>query len=234
MSPKLPKHIAIIMDGNGRWASKRGLPRPAGHLKGVKNVRNIVEACRNKGIKLLTLYAFSTENWKRPKREVKVLMRYLEEYLAKEMPVLKKNDIRLSAIGRIGELPVRVQTKLEEVMKETSTCKEMVLNLALNYGGRAEIIDAVRKIQAEARDVEIDEGNFSDFLYTRGLPDLDLLIRTGGEKRLSNFLPWQLSYAEIYFTKKLWPDFGKKNLDEAIEVFKKRERKFGGLLRRDR
>ena len=233
MSPNL-KHIAIIMDGNGRWASRRGLPRAIGHLKGVKNVRSIVEACREREIELLTLYAFSTENWKRPKREVKTLMKYLEEYLVKEMPTLKKNNIRLSAIGRIEDLPLNVQAKLREVISETSSCNGMVLNLALNYGGRSEIVDAIKKIQAKTQGVEIDEGNFSDFLYTKGLPDPDLLIRTGGEERLSNFLLWQLAYTEIYFTKKLWPDFGKKDLDEAMETFKKKERRFGDIPRRQR
>ena len=229
MSKKLPQHIAIIMDGNGRWASRRGLPRALGHLKGVKNVRTIVEACRERDIKFLTLYAFSTENWKRPQKEVDVLMRYLEEYLEKERPVLKKNNIRLFAIGRIVDLPLSVQNKLQEVIEETSICDKMVLNLALNYGSRTEIVDAIKKIQAEAPAQEIDEDGFSEYLYTRGLPDPDLLIRTGGEARISNFLLWQLSYTEIYFTKRLWPDFGKRELDKAIEDFSKRERKFGRI-----
>ncbi len=229
---KLPEHIAIIMDGNGRWAKLRGLPRVMGHRAGIKSVREIVKACRELGIKYLTLYAFSIENWKRPKKEVKMLMRFLNEYIDKELTALKANDIRLNVIGRIDGLPDYVRPKLKVAVEKTRDCKSMTLNLALNYSGRVEIVDAARKfasmVKSGKRAInELDEKLFGNFLYTKDQPDPDLLIRTSGEMRISNFLLWQISYSELYITPRLWPDFRKRDLEEAISDFQKRERRFG-------
>ncbi len=230
---KLPRHIAIIMDGNGRWAKKRNLPRMFGHREGAKAVDRITEACRQIGIKALTLYSFSTENWKRPAEEIDSLMNLLNDYLKKKYRKLMQNDIRLNAIGRLNALPENARKRLFDVMQKTCGNKSMVLTLALNYGGRQEILDAVRALTDKVRKNklkpdDITEGVFSDFLYTKGLPELDLMIRTSGEMRLSNFLLWQVSYAEIYVTKKLWPDFKKKDLEEAILDYQRRERRYGG------
>jgi len=229
---RLPHHIAIIMDGNGRWAKKRGLPRVFGHKKGVQVVKEIVTECRKIGIKVLTLYAFSTENWNRPKKEVNVLMELLYNYLEDELNTMLSNNIRLNAIGDIARLPDWVRKKLEDTIKRTASNKEMVLNLALSYGGRDEIIRAVKKIikDFESKKISINDINqelFSNYLDTKGLPDPDLIIRTSGERRLSNFLLYQAAYSELYITSVLWPDFDKKELINALYDYAKRERRFG-------
>jgi undecaprenyl diphosphate synthase len=237
---RLPKHIAIIMDGNGRWAKNKGFPRIEGHREGMKVVKEIVTECRNLGIKVLTLYAFSTENWKRPEREVNFLMRLLKYYLRREKNNLMKNDIQLRVSGRINELPKLVQKEINSACKETENNKSMILNLALNYGGRVEIVDAVRKLLKDLTSVKtelnttnlinsIDEELFSSYIYTAGLPDPDLLIRTSGEIRISNFLLWQIAYTELWFTDVLWPDFRKEHLYLAIIDYQKRKRRFGGI-----
>jgi undecaprenyl diphosphate synthase len=229
---RLPRHIAVIMDGNGRWAKKRLLPRIAGHRAGIRAVRQAVEACARLGVPYLTLYAFSVENWKRPHTEIKLLMSLLREYLKKEIPELNKQNIRLGVIGRIHELPKPVLRDLEVALEKTRRNSGMRLTLALNYGGRAELIDAARKLAEQWKhngNIAIDEDTFSEYLYTRGYPDPDLLIRTSGELRLSNFLLWQVAYAEIWVTDTLWPDFTQKNLFQAIIDFQKRERRYGGL-----
>ncbi|MCM8790534.1 MAG: isoprenyl transferase [Candidatus Omnitrophica bacterium] len=233
-TPKnIPRHVAIIMDGNGRWAAKRGLPRIAGHRAGVKAVREAVDAARELGIKYITLYTFSTENWKRPRSEISALFRLLEDYLDKESGKLDENNIRLNVIGRMEGLPEQLKAKLLRAMDRTKDNVALVLNLALNYGGRAEIVDAVRAIADEAtkgkiQADDIDEERFSRYLYTAGMPDPELVIRTSGEFRISNFLLWQLSYAEIYILKKLWPDFRKEDFKRAISEYQSRERRFGG------
>jgi undecaprenyl diphosphate synthase len=229
---KLPRHLAVIMDGNGRWAQQRFLPRIAGHKAGVESVRQTVETCRELGISVLTLYAFSRENWQRPKWEVKALMGLLSQYLRSEIKELKKNDISLRAIGDLEQLPDKVRELLARAEEQTSAGRGMVLNLALSYSGRSEIIRAVRGLVEDIRqgnvEVEtIDETLFESYLYTRGLPDPDLLIRTSGEYRLSDFLIYQLAYAEIFVTKTLWPDFRKKDLMAAILEYQNRERRFG-------
>jgi len=229
---KLPRHIAVIMDGNGRWAQQRSLPRIAGHQAGVEAVRQTVETCRELGVPVLTLYAFSRENWQRPKWEVKALMGLLSQYLRSEIKKLKQNDISLRAIGNLDQLPDKVRELLARAEEETAVCRAMALNLALSYSGRSEIIRAVRNLVQDVRQgkVEaegIDEVLFEKYLYTRGLPDPDLLIRTSGEYRLSDFLIYQLAYAEIYVTKTLWPDFRKKDLVAAISEYQNRERRFG-------
>lgn len=223
----LPRHVAIIMDGNGRWAKMRHLPKIAGHRHGIESVRRVVEYCRKLGIPVLTVYAFSTENWKRPKREVNALMGFIEEYLKKELDNFKKNQIRLNCIGRLDRLPPRIKKSIDEAMEETKSFSKLIFNVALNYGARSEIVDAVNKIIDSGRE-RIDEESFNQFLYTKGLPDPDLLIRTSGEMRLSNFLLWQISYTEFYFTQKLWPDFTKEDLEKAIEAYQKRNRRYGG------
>lgn len=223
----LPKHIAIIMDGNGRWAKRLGFPKKAGHKKGIESVKKIVEHCRELGIPFLTVYAFSTENWKRPKEEVGALMGFVNEYIDKELPGFKKNQVRFNCIGRLNGLPKEVREKIEYAMNETKAYSNLTFNVALNYGGRSEIVDAVNTILKE-RPQEINEETFGNFLYTKGMPDPDLLIRTSGEMRISNFLLWQVSYAEFYFTKKLWPDFKRADLEEAIKVYQERGRRFGG------
>ena len=230
---RLPSHIAIIMDGNGRWARTRSMPRILGHRAGIRAVRRIVKACTRKGISYLTLYAFSSENWKRPEEEVVALMHYLAEYLDRELPELMKQRIRLSAIGRLKELPELVQRKLAKVMAATSRNRRMTLTLALNYGGRAEILDACRTIarkvqRKQCRPDEIDEPFFAEHLYTDGMPDPDLMLRTSGEMRVSNFLLWQISYSELYITKTLWPDFTVRELERSLAIYQRRERRFGG------
>ena len=228
----LPRHIAIIMDGNGRWAKKKSLNRISGHIKGVDTVREVVTACRELGIKVLTLYAFSMENWRRPKDEVTALMRLLKEYLLKEREEMIQNNIRLRAIGRLEDLPLDVQDTLRETMKKTDHCNGMILNLALSYGGRSEILHAVQGIISDFKKGQInpDEINlqrFSRYLWTWGIPDPDLLIRTSGEFRISNFLLWQIAYTELYVTETLWPDFDRKELLKAIADYQSRERRFG-------
>lgn len=229
-----PRHIAIIMDGNGRWARERGLPRLKGHEQGAESVRRVTEACAELGVEFLTVYAFSTENWKRPRTEIDALMLLLEHFLAQELPVLMKNNIRLQAIGRIHDLPESCQHALADVIAQTAGNTATTLVLALSYSGRSEILEAVKSLCRESATgsldpEQLDDRLFSERLFTKDLPDPDLLIRTSGEMRLSNFLLWQLSYTEIYVTQKLWPDFGKGDLEEAILDFHQRERRFGGL-----
>lgn len=228
----LPRHVAIIMDGNGRWARARGLPRVMGHRAGIKSVRAVVEAAREAGVEVLTLYAFSVENWKRPPAEVSTLMRLLNEYLRRELSNLMRNEIRLNVLGDREGLPKLVQQQLARVMENTASNDRMILNLALNYGARAEILQAVRQVAEQVKagklkPGQVDEELFSRFLYTDGQPDPDLLIRTSGEQRISNFLLWQISYAELYLTPKLWPDFGKADFLKALSEFQRRERRFG-------
>ena len=228
----VPTHVALIMDGNGRWAEQRKRPRLFGHKAGVDSVRIIVEAARNIGVKHLTLYAFSTENWQRPGVEVKGLMSLLKTYLQAELKKMLKNGICLHCFGQMERLPQDVQDVLNTVISETRHCRGMRLNLALSYGARAELVAGVRDIASkccagELHPDEIDESLLSDHLYSQGQPDPDLLIRTGGEKRLSNFLLWQLSYAEIYFTETMWPDFHEQQFLEALKEFSIRQRRFG-------
>jgi len=238
LDPKrLPAHLAIIMDGNGRWARQRNYPRIMGHKAGVDPVRTVVEACAQLGLEALTLYAFSVENWKRPRHEIEGLWRLLRVYLRRELPNLVRNDIQLSAIGRIESLPAPVQDELQRVMDQTAQNRGMRLNLAINYGGRTELVDAVNTIIENARhegnleSLEITEEGISAHLYTAGLKDPDLLIRTSGEMRISNFLLWQIAYAELYVTETLWPDFSRRELLEAINDYQNRDRRFGGLTR---
>ena len=228
----LPRHIAIIMDGNGRWAKKQGLLRAAGHEKGTKAVRDVVEACSEIGVENLTLYAFSTENWKRPKLEVDTLMKLLVSSLKKEIKTLQENNIRLNAIGVISTLPSKAQKELSEVIEKTRDNTRMTLTLALSYGSREELVQAVKQIGEKIKNEEIsvkeiDESVINEHLYTQNLPDVDLVIRTSGEQRISNFLLWQIAYAELYFSEILWPDYRKENLYEAIYNYQNRERRFG-------
>ena len=225
---KIPEHIVIIMDGNGRWAENKKLDRISGHKEGMKSVSSIIKTSRELGIKHLTLYAFSVQNWNRPKNEVLALMELLKEYLLKERSELLKRDIRLNAIGRLNQLPKNVREILYETIEMTSKCKSLVLTLALSYGGREEIIDGVNKIISSEKKIKrISSKNFSKYLYTYNLPDPDLLIRTSGESRLSNFLLWQMAYTEIYVTKTLWPNFRKRHLIKALINYQNRERRFG-------
>jgi undecaprenyl diphosphate synthase len=235
-SQRLPHHIAIIMDGNGRWAKRRHLPRVAGHRSGVAAVRSTIETAARIHIPALTLYSFSAENWKRPKSEVGYLMNLLRRYLKLELPTMMENNIRLQYIGRQHELPQEVQERMAWAREATEKNTGMVLTLALNYSSRMELVDSFNSLLREASrnggadHLKVDERNISRHLYTHGLPELDLLIRTSGEMRLSNFLLWQAAYAEIYVTETLWPDFRGTQLLEAIEAFQKRERRFGGLV----
>ena len=229
---KFPYHVAIIMDGNGRWATSRGLPRLFGHRAGADAVRRIVEACCELGVKALTLYAFSWENWDRPREEIRELMGLLDEFIRREAPTLMANQVRLKAIGRVEELPADVLTHLHQTIAATARFDRLTLTLALSYGGRQEIVDAARRLaelvrRGELQVEHIDEHLFAQQLYTADLPDPDLLIRTSGEQRLSNFLLWQSSYTELYVTPKLWPDFSKDDLVEAIAEYERRERRFG-------
>ncbi len=226
---KLPQHVVIIMDGNGRWAKKKNLDRISGHKEGMKSVRAVMKGARDLGIKHVTLYAFSAQNWNRPKEEVKALMELLKQYLVKEGERLVENDVRLNAIGRLQELPEDVYEVLTETMEKTRHCKDLTLTLALSYGGREEIVDAVKKIASNGKisPEKINQSNFSNYLYTDDLPEPDLLIRTSGEMRLSNFMLWQLAYTEIYVTKTLWPNFRKRHLIKAILNYQRRERRFG-------
>jgi undecaprenyl diphosphate synthase len=231
---RLPEHLAIIMDGNGRWAERRHLPRVAGHRAGVKAAREAIETCARLKLPTLTLYAFSLENWRRPKAEIDFLMRLLREYLKRELPTIHKNNIRLLVIGRSGQLPEAVRKDIEQGMRLTARNTGMKLVVALNYGGRAELVDAFNAILERVRHnglsaFHADEQTVSDHLYTAGLPDPDLLIRTSGEMRVSNFLLWQIAYAEIYVTETLWPDFNRARLLEALADFQTRERRYGGL-----
>jgi len=227
---RLPAHVAIIMDGNGRWAARRHLPRVEGHRAGIAAVRDVVETSARLGIEVLTLYAFSVENWKRPRSEVSTLMTLLKRYLALELKTLLENNIRFRVCGRREELSRDVRDQLERAMQGTSANTGMQFNIALNYGGRAEIVDAVRRIiDTGIRAEDLDEQRFSEFLYTAGQPDPDLLIRTSGEMRVSNFLLWQIAYAEIWVTDTLWPDFRRRDLLEAVVAYQKRDRRYGGI-----
>jgi undecaprenyl diphosphate synthase len=237
---RLPRHIAVIMDGNGRWAQRRHLPRVAGHRAGVESARVIIETCARLHVPALTLYAFSMENWRRPKAEIDFLMRLLRQYLRKELPVIHRNNIRLQIIGRTEQLPEEVQADLAKGVALTAQNSGMVLTVALNYGARAELVDAFNAILDRWRkkpvngngapaNFRVDEETISESLYTSGLPDPDLLIRTSGEMRISNFLLWQIAYAEIYVTETLWPDFRRAELYAALADYQKRERRYGGL-----
>jgi undecaprenyl diphosphate synthase len=227
---RLPQHIAVIMDGNGRWAAQRHLPRVEGHRAGIESVREVVEGSARLGIRVLTLYAFSVENWKRPVTEVSTLMSLLKRYLRLELNTLLRNDIRFRVIGREDELAPDVRTELKMAEEKTASNAGMLFNIALNYGGRAEIVEAVKRLMTSGVPPEaLDEQRFSEFLYTAGQPDPDLLIRTSGEMRISNFLLWQIAYAEIWVTDTLWPDFRKRHLLDAVLAYQKRDRRYGGI-----
>jgi undecaprenyl diphosphate synthase len=227
---QLPAHIAIIMDGNGRWAAQRHLPRVEGHRAGIESVRDIVESSARLGIDVLTLYAFSVENWKRPRAEVNTLMTLLKRYIRLELSTLLKNNIRFQVVGRSDELAPDVQAELALGIAKTASNTGMLFNIALNYGGRAEIVDAARRAIASGLPADdLDERRFSEFLYTAGQPDPDLLIRTSGEMRISNFLLWQIAYSEIWVTETLWPDFRRRHLLEAVLAYQKRDRRYGGI-----
>lgn len=234
---RLPNHIAIIMDGNGRWALKRGLPRSLGHRAGVESLRNIVQLCSELGVKVLTCYAFSTENWKRPKDEVSFLMDLLVEYLDKEIEELHSKQVKINAIGHLSELPQPAQDALTRAFRKTENNAGLILNLALNYGGRTELIDAMVAIAGLVKNnrldlSEINESVVKEHLYTAGMPDPDLLIRPSGDFRISNFLLWQLAYTEFWLSEVMWPDFKKIHLLQAILDFQRRERRFGGLIKK--
>jgi undecaprenyl diphosphate synthase len=231
---RLPSHIAIIMDGNGRWAARRNQPRVAGHRAGAESVRATVESAARLGISCLTLYAFSTENWKRPRLEIDALMALLKEFLRKELQLLKRNNIRFQTIGREEELEPAVMREVERAKRETAHCTGMVLTVALNYSGRSEIVDACRNLFNDVADgrvalKDISERDLERHLFTSGLPDPDLLVRTSGEMRVSNFLLWQIAYSEIYVTETLWPDFRRANLFEAVIDYQRRERRYGDI-----
>lgn len=227
ISTNLPKHIAIIMDGNGRWAKEKGLKRTAGHEEGAKTVRDITTHCSNIGIKYLTLYAFSTENWDRPKLEVEFLMKLLERYFKTELPIYLKNNVKFKAIGDLSKFSTKLQKVIKDTEDKTSKCDGLTQILALNYGSRDEITRAVKKLIEKKED--ITQENINKNLDTNCIDDVDLLIRTSGEVRVSNFLLWQIAYAEMFFTKTYWPDFSSKELDDIINNFSKRERRFGGI-----
>jgi undecaprenyl diphosphate synthase len=227
---QLPSHVAIIMDGNGRWAAQRHLPRVEGHRAGIDAVRDVVESSARLGIEVLTLYAFSLENWKRPRAEVNTLMMLLKRYIRLELGTLHKNNIKFRVIGRTEDLAPDVQRELEIGIQQTAANSGMHFNIALNYGGRAEIVDAARRaIRSGIAADDLDERRFGEFLYTSGQPDPDLLIRTSGEMRVSNFLLWQIAYAEIWVTETLWPDFRRRHLLEAVIAYQKRDRRYGGI-----
>jgi undecaprenyl diphosphate synthase len=230
MQDRLPRHVAIIMDGNGRWAGQRHLPRVEGHRAGIDAVRDVVEASARLGLEVLTLYAFSIENWKRPPTEVSTLMLLLKRYLRSELSTLLKNNIRFHVIGRTEALSPDVLDELRDAEHKTASNTGMLFNIALNYGGRSEIVDAARRAMASGLDPQdLDEQTFAGFLYTAGQPDPDLLIRTSGEMRVSNFLLWQIAYAEIWVTDTLWPDFRCRHLLEGVLAYQKRDRRFGGI-----
>jgi undecaprenyl diphosphate synthase len=227
---RLPAHVAVIMDGNGRWAAQRHLPRVEGHRAGIDSVRDVVEGSARLGIRVLTLYAFSVENWKRPPTEVSTLMMLLKRYLRAELNTLLRNNIKFKVVGRMEDLAADVQRELREAEQRTAANAGMQFNIALNYGGRAEIVEAARRMIVDGVPADaLDEARFASYLYTAGQPDPDLLIRTSGEMRVSNFLLWQIAYAEIWVTDTLWPDFRARHLFEAIVDFQKRERRYGGV-----
>jgi undecaprenyl diphosphate synthase len=227
---RIPYHLAIIMDGNGRWAKARGLPRLAGHRAGTENLRRILRACVDLGIKVLTIYAFSTENWERPQSEVRGLMSILERVIDRELKELNANGVQIRHIGRLEGVSERLQRKIKQALEVTSHNERLILNVAFNYGGRAEIVDAVRRMMADDVSADqVDEEMFGHYLYTGDLPDPDLIVRTSGELRVSNFLLWQGAYAEYYVTPTYWPDFGPEELIKALEHYSSRERRFGGI-----
>ena len=226
----MPNHIAVIMDGNGRWAKNKLLPRLVGHNKGLDSVKKIIECSIKYKIKTLTLYAFSTENWKRPIKEVEGLLKLFSQSISKESKKIHSNDIRLKFIGNVSILSKKLQAKIKKIEKETSRNSSLILNIALNYGGRLDIINSVNNFyKNKIKKIKINEKNITNGLYTKGQPDVDLLIRTGGEQRISNFLLWQIAYAELYFSKKLWPDFNEKVFVDALYFFQNTERKFGSI-----
>ena len=226
----MPNHIAVIMDGNGRWAKNKFLPRLVGHNKGLDSVKKIIECSIKYKIKTLTLYAFSTENWKRPIKEVEGLLKLFSQSISKESKKIHSNDIRLKFIGDVSILTKTLQEKIKKIEKETSRNSSLILNIALNYGGRLDIINSVNNFyKNKIKKIKINEKNITNGLYTKGQPDVDLLIRTGGEQRISNFLLWQIAYAELYFSKKLWPDFNEKVFVDALYFFQNTERKFGSI-----
>ena len=227
---RLPQHVAIIMDGNGRWAGRRHLPRVEGHRAGIQSVREVLETSARLGLGVLTLYAFSVENWKRPAAEVSTLMMLLRRYLRSELSTLLENNIRFNVIGRLDGLAPEIQVELREAERRTAPNTGLLFNIALNYGGRAEIVDAARAAMAAGLSPDqLTEARFAEFLYTKDQPDPDLLIRTSGEMRISNFLLWQIAYAEIYVTETYWPDFRRRDLLEAIAAYQKRDRRYGGI-----
>jgi undecaprenyl diphosphate synthase len=231
---KLPQHVAIIMDGNGRWARARGLSRQAGHRAGTENIRRVIETLARYQVPVLTLFAFSTENWVRPKREVNALIRLISHFIDRELQTLNENGVRLRHLGNLDPLSPQLQRRVEDAMDMTKDNDRIIVNVAFNYGGRQEIVDAVRKIVEDGVPADkIDDALFSSYLYTAGLPDADLVIRTAGEMRLSNFLLWQSAYAEYYATPVYWPDFGTEEIERALTAFSQRERRFGGLLDED-
>ena len=226
----MPNHIAVIMDGNGRWAKNKLLPRLVGHNKGLDSVKKIIECSIKYKIKTLTLYAFSTENWKRPIKEVEGLLKLFSQSISKESKKIHSNNIRLKFIGDVSILSKKLQAKIKKIEKETSRNSSLILNIALNYGGRLDIINSVNNFyKNKIKKIKINEKNITNGLYTKGQPDVDLLIRTGGEQRISNFLLWQIAYAELYFSKKLWPDFNEKVFVDALYFFQNTERKFGSI-----
>ena len=226
--PRVPYHVGIIMDGNGRWARARGLPRLAGHRAGTENIRRVLQACVEFGIKVLTVYAFSTENWGRPEEEVRGLMHILSEYIQSEVGELHRNGVQLRHSGRLAGISETMQEQIRDALELTKNNDRIILNVAFNYGGRAEILDAVRRIIADGiKPEQVDEALFNCYLYTAGLPDPDLIIRTGGEMRISNFLIWQAAYAEYYATPTYWPDFDREELRRALEAYAQRDRRFG-------
>lgn len=228
--PNLPGHIAIIMDGNGRWAQKRGLPRIAGHRVGLESIRSAIKTCACLGIKYLTVYAFSTENWSRPKEEVSFLMNLVLESLDREIEELSAKGVRIRFLGRISEMDAKIREKVHAAMKKTGKNDGLCLQIMLNYGGRAEITDAINRLISEKQPLQkVSEADIGSHLYTDGVPDPDLLIRTGGDLRVSNFMLWQIAYSEIYVTKTLWPDFREKEMQKALEDYSSRSRRFGGL-----
>ncbi|HQZ39168.1 MAG TPA: isoprenyl transferase [Vicinamibacterales bacterium] len=227
---RLPQHVAIIMDGNGRWAGRRHLPRVEGHRAGIQSVRDVLETSARLGLGVLTLFAFSVENWKRPASEVSTLMMLLRRYLRSELATLLEHDIRFKVIGRVGGLAPEIRAELADAERRTAANAGLLFNIALNYGGRTEIVDAARAAMAAGIAPEaLDEDRFAQFLYTAGQPDPDLLIRTSGEMRVSNFLLWQIAYSEIYVTETYWPDFRRRDLLEAIVAYQKRDRRYGGI-----
>lgn len=235
-SDRIPEHIAIIMDGNGRWAQKKGMPRAVGHRAGVESLKNIVRCCDEIGVKYFTVYAFSTENWKRPQSEIGILMSLLKEFLKKELSELVANNVQIRVLGEMDQLPKDVYEEVIYACQQTKNNTGMLFNLALNYGGRAEILKAVREIAEDVKNgktdiKEINEKTIEEHLYTAGIPEPELLIRTSGEMRLSNFLLWQVAYSEIVVANEYWPDFDEESLLKAIEIYQSRERRFGGIAK---